>query len=285
MEGTMKTMSKITCALFCVVATSCGGSPGVDTGDQGDPSLAVGAGTSKAASSTTGIRGTLLYKRELGRNVIEFFEFDSGGTAVKETFDSTKGEALLAGVDKEAALADTYRALQPDKPVPQVLINADARAAAEAQAQAQSPQANMSPLAATAHADSEAATPSKHATATGAPSCSPDNYGDAWGAQWFVNTQCNNGYRKVCGTNYGTYDSGLYTTGRSSVQSLEGDFWNAGSLQIYHESCILWSCTQSLDVWETVNPRQFSTYWKFGGAKFRVVVWSPCGHAHFVLSY
>jgi hypothetical protein len=66
---------------------------------------------------------------------------------------------------------------------------------------------------------------------------------------------------------------------------MEGDFWNEGSLQICHDSCFLWSCTQSLDVWQTVGARQFSSLWRFAGSKYRVVVWSPCGHGHFVLNY
>jgi len=252
-----------------------------------------------------GINGTMLHRIHVGpSHRIEFFQFDTGITAVRETMSVDSGERPLVDSIKHSvpfSLGEVFRQLSPREMVPHTLLRADAESEMitnDVKSYKDWPKPSLltdsfGPNETSSSPASRSSTASTMSAASAAAqSCSSDYYGDNWGQDWFKQNYCNTGQAKTCWFNVGWGYSTRSNFKWYSYRQMEGDFNIAG-----HASVSYWLCTGNFITgsscgWtpiadEDVAPRTI-TIWTFGkdwSDGVHAAGTSPCGHLDMATLY
>jgi len=266
------TRSVLVVVVSSAVALGCGAaeSASVDV----DPAGSQGI-DAEPSDFEHGVRGTLLKSVALSEHhSIDFFELDSGGTIVRETYSmDIPTEPRLLRHKHSQGMAAIFQELRPDEVVPVALLEADARDVIRKRAEAENE------LYASDEADEDVDV--EPVRIRQAVACSADFYGDGWGGQWFLDNYCPGGPNsgRFCQANQSSYNSGAFDLqGDNTVWlQFEGDFNRAGSVMMEHRSCLLFSCTWEIDVWASVAPRKVGIWWS-SHSKQKISALSPCSH-------
>jgi hypothetical protein len=247
--------------------------------------LASSASHSMGAPSASpkpqrGIHGTQLYGKFLGAgHSVEFYEFSPGEVAIRESKSADDGKPVfMDGIGAFGTLADVYARLNPGvKTVPQHIRVADRRAAVKRS------EALRRGLSAPPPPETDFLRDAPVTASASAPNCSGDFYGDAWGANWFLNNYCNAGQFRWCdATNWGYAYSGWHTVHWASWRQMEGDFNERG-----HISCEAYKqhwygdSLKTLVVDYDVLPRHVEVWYTSDiDTTYQWYANSICGHLH-----
>ena len=254
-----------------------------------------------------GVYGTMLHRINAGpKHTIEFFQLDTGITAVRETLPIDSGEQPLVDSTHRSespfSLAEVFRLLSPRQTVPDALLRADAESEMitnDVRLFKGWPKFSPEPdsfglkqisTSLTSHANTVSALSATASAAT--QSCSSDYYGDNWGADWFKQNYCNTGQAKTCWFNIGWGNSTRSNFKWYSYRQMEGDFNIAG-----HATVSYWLCTGNFI---TGTYCGWAVYWDEDIAPRTIQIWtlgkdwsdgvrasgtSPCGHLDMATLY
>jgi hypothetical protein len=287
------------CALGAVLlaATGCGSTPPANPGGE----------VVNASAPVTEVPGGRIYAKLLHSvnpepdHAVEFYEFKPGDYLMRETQSvDSKKPLLLDQAGKNATLVDVFRLAVPgatEADVPDVLRQADKLAAVA--------MSKKTAVVARAPVSGSADGVGTVAQAIGDDGsdpvivpdpeqpCSADEFGDDWGAQWFLNNFCDALNFRECDTNGRFFSSGEETTQNFIAKQMEGDFVNRGHThgrnRTSQECEGPWYDPVCTDYyWETswdfdIQPRQTSAMQTTGGypsAQRAAWGWSECGHGH-----
>jgi hypothetical protein len=251
-------------------------------------------------------RGTHLHTVELASDhLLNFWELSPGDVAVHES--APAGSKLrLAGLKTEMSVLELYRQLAPEaasESVPAALLEAARRAEAR-QIQEQRVEAEIARRGLQESPDLAASVPLAAPESTPAPdavqACSADRFGDLWGAQWFLDNFCNEGFlwARWCPTNVGGADTGTRLANWYKTCGMSADFDSGGQLVTMtgYEVCGCWPAPLACD-WGicapdvfyftdftlTFGPRQVHgiVYGSRGYRRSRMTGDQPCPRIHF----
>jgi len=246
--------------------------------------------TSAQPSSNDEVNGTLIDSVQLGNDYkVDFYDFGNGLLAARETFHRGTSAPLLDQVNASKELAELYRIVKPGAAVPQSIAAADRNAAELRRQNAEQNKTRPPRPAPDQGPPGQSAAPLDGQSA--APldlNCSGDVYGDNWGADWFLNNYCHpsSAPYKDCQTNWGWHDHNYHLSNYLHYYQFEGDFNEAGAVQvakwscIWMLSCLCWQCH-----WHPLGndplPPQNGVHWYFTDSVTDYVRGSgqsPCGH-------
>jgi hypothetical protein len=254
----------------------------------GGPSDESRSGVNNAGrANDDGIYGNLLYSLELTPDHrIDFYEFADGQTALRETYKGEGARTVLQPLSGKGlkTLTELYQHFAaPGTSVPSAIREADVRAANLQRFN----YAPVTPVGRWAGRGASGDNVVRSSPVTdglgqdrqGLAACSGDLFGDNWGAQWFRDTYCNpiTG-ENACFTNE-INESELFSSCGLEYFQFEGDFDNAGYVQMEHESCDFWqNCNFIVDYHGYVYARDtFHWYYNYPGT-WRVSGVCACGH-------
>lgn len=268
----------------------------VGCGAGGDADSASTESVDASSAAVDGqINGDLLHSFTAGTDhIVQFYDFGDGKVGVRESLPM-EGQALLDRVDQRLPLAEIHRIIQPGVEIPKALIAADARMAQARLSTPVPPSAERETLTtskdigATSLAPIASQAPKNVAEGVASQSqaavvCSADAFGDAWGAQWFLNNYCNWGCSRECQTNWGSAHAKVEGNDRFKWKQMEGDFTNAGKISAYmtgypypapHYFYNYSILPRKVEVWFFDN---IGWSWQ----TIHAIGQSPCGHLHFL---
>jgi hypothetical protein len=279
-------MAVLATSMMCFTAIGCG-SPAQSHSASGiidDPAVVAPAtlgapGKGKLSDgASAGVSGTILYVKNYSPDhEIVFIELSPGVVAIAEELSMDSGQVSMLPAARAAvpsgSLVGIYRQLNPtsqDVPVP--IQEAEQR---QAVARAKMATAGLSVVAPTPEVrSSPLSTISQAENGT----CSSDENGDNWSAQWFLNNFCTNAAHSVCPTNTSSYNTGQFEEPSWQYSQMEGDWNLPGTIQVSHAtSCFPRDCWV-IDAWRNVPARTIENWSCNGCGKVQIIGGSQCNH-------